>query len=524
MTDGTAVRTPSMAVPASLRLLGRAGGLENSDICGYYVHSGWNEGHATYLQVGSHTALMFRRGCWVIDRQGVQDSEMAVAWAKDNGALAPTASTFGPWFIWSESAQDFLADANLIAIDAPDVTFISRRSDISGEYHFAGLSDGSPYYANGDMLIRYHSEGRKWLVAGTEHKGNNCIAFAEAQDTPHPGFAFLKWHVWNGATGQWNADANCHCLAAPSVIHVLGRHAQACNARICGSYHLAGLREGRPLYLLPGKKAVIRYASETDRWLIDFEALAELVSEPPSWVSDSGRFLEASEQRRLEELCEALANTNVEASVVVLAGLHPEVSSVSGFAAALMNFWGVGHPRLHTGLLVMLLVQQRCLEMRVGYGLARLLPTEKLQQIQQERAAERPERHLQGFYEQDDTAERMQCPNYLPVGVVRSESDKQPRECTRCSVLPWARQASHEEICRLDVSNCSVLKPGERCWIRCREPYFEGEPVHVMCNNSEESGGGLAWDRKTPKCKMKCPNLFGVRSSMALFLASVLVC
>ena len=40
---------------------------------------------------------------------------MAVAWAKDNGALAPTASTFGPWFIWSESAQDFLADANLIA-------------------------------------------------------------------------------------------------------------------------------------------------------------------------------------------------------------------------------------------------------------------------------------------------------------------------------------------------------------------------------------------------------------------------
>ncbi|CAK9038819.1 unnamed protein product [Durusdinium trenchii] len=124
-------------------------------------------------------------------------------------------------------------------------------------------------------------------------------------------------------------------------------------------------------------------------------------------------------------------------------------------------------------------------------------------------AAERPERHLQGFYEQDDTAERMQCPNYLPVGVVRSESDKQPRECTRCSVLPWARQASHEEICRLDVSNCSVLKPGERCWIRCREPYFEGEPVHVMCNNSEESGGGLAWDRKTPKCKMKCPNLFG---------------
>ena len=57
-----------------------------------------------------------------------------------------------------------------------------------------GLSDGFPYYVNGtngNMLIRYYPEGRKWLVAGSEHKGNNCIAYAEAQETPHPGFAAL---------------------------------------------------------------------------------------------------------------------------------------------------------------------------------------------------------------------------------------------------------------------------------------------------------------------------------------------
>lgn len=40
---------------------------------------------------------------------------------------------------------------------------------------------------------------------------------------------------------------------------------EACNARICGAYHLVGVREGRPLYLLPGKRAVIRYAPESDR-------------------------------------------------------------------------------------------------------------------------------------------------------------------------------------------------------------------------------------------------------------------
>lgn len=55
-----------------------------------------------------------------------------------------------------------------------------------------GVSEGYPYYANGDMLIRYHPEGRKWLVAGTEHKGTHCVAYAEAQETMHPGYGFLS--------------------------------------------------------------------------------------------------------------------------------------------------------------------------------------------------------------------------------------------------------------------------------------------------------------------------------------------
>jgi len=224
---------------------------------------------------------------------------MAVAWAKDNGHSAPLGLT---WNVWNSNAKDFVSDANLMALDAPDVTFISRRADISGTYVFAGVSQGYPYYANGDMLIRYHPEGRKWLVAGTKHKGNNCIAYAESQDTLHPGYAFLKWHVWSAASGQWNADGNCHCLAAPSVIHVLGRHAQACNARICGTYHLVGVREGRPLYLLPGKKAVIRYAPELDRWLIDFDALAE-----PGIL---GRILQWAFNQETSDACSAFADAH----------------------------------------------------------------------------------------------------------------------------------------------------------------------------------------------------------------------
>lgn len=29
------------------------------------------QGRAVYLQVGSNTAMFFRRGCWVVDREGV---------------------------------------------------------------------------------------------------------------------------------------------------------------------------------------------------------------------------------------------------------------------------------------------------------------------------------------------------------------------------------------------------------------------------------------------------------------------
>ncbi|CAJ1333424.1 unnamed protein product [Effrenium voratum] len=275
-------------VAPSLRLLGRAASSENGDVCGLYTLSAWttpqigqsqeSQGNgatptrAVYSQVGTGTVITFRRDRWVIDREGVRDSDMAVAWAKDNGDRGPPRAG---WHVFSGSAGDFLLDTSMAVIDAPDVTLISQRADMNGEYRFTGLSDGYPLYSKDGMIIRYHPEGRKWLVADKEHKGTTCLAYAEAMDTLHPGYAQLQWHFWDAERGQWIADSSSHCLAAPKAIHILGRHPQACNARICGTYHLAGLREGRPLYLLPGKKAVIRYAADSDRWLIDFEALAE---------------------------------------------------------------------------------------------------------------------------------------------------------------------------------------------------------------------------------------------------------
>ena len=104
----------------------------------------------------------------------------------------------------------------------------------------------------------------------------------------------------------------------------------------------------------------------------------------PSWVSDPGRLLPDAERSELNELCEKLSSEwKAEAAVAVLDSLAVDVQPTA-FAAALLNFWGVGDRRLHTGLMVLLLTGQRRLEMRTGYGLARILPSEELQRIQQQ--------------------------------------------------------------------------------------------------------------------------------------------
>eukprot|EP00746_Dinoflagellata_sp_MGD_P144693 gnl/MRDRNA2_/MRDRNA2_77398_c0_seq3.p1 gnl/MRDRNA2_/MRDRNA2_77398_c0~~gnl/MRDRNA2_/MRDRNA2_77398_c0_seq3.p1 ORF type:complete len:279 (+),score=58.76 gnl/MRDRNA2_/MRDRNA2_77398_c0_seq3:32-838(+) len=103
----------------------------------------------------------------------------------------------------------------------------------------------------------------------------------------------------------------------------------------------------------------------------------------PSWVSDLGSFLNAAEKEEINRHCDQLqALWRVEFGVVVLDGLQKDVAP-SAFAAALLNYWGIGDPKLHSGLLVLCLVGQRRLEMRVGFGLNRLLTTDVLAATQQ---------------------------------------------------------------------------------------------------------------------------------------------
>merc|ERR1712194_910385 len=74
----------------------------------------------------------------------------------------------------------------------------------------------------------------------------------------------------------------------------------------------------------------------------------------------------------------------MEVAVVVVDSLPAEIRP-SAFAAALLNYWGVGDPKVHTGVVALLMIKQRRLEVRVGFGTQRVLKQEFLQKLQQER-------------------------------------------------------------------------------------------------------------------------------------------
>eukprot|EP00438_Fugacium_kawagutii_P022359 Skav233085 [mRNA] locus=scaffold1963:12216:23022:- [translate_table: standard] len=285
----TLAPSSSWALPASLRLGGRPKAAENSDVCGDYVRSSqMNEGRAVYLQVGSNTAMFFRRGCWVVDREGVRDSQMAACYAKDNGQMLPIGLA---WSVWKSKVNDFVHDPNLTACNAR----------ICGTYHLVGLREQRPLYLlpGKKAVIRYDPESDRrsgtfvahlWLIdfdalaepgilgrilqwafksAGTD----TCSAYADARGTSHPAHVELEWHVWEARQARGVLDPCVRATSAPLKLQVSGRGVMQENGDICGEYFLVGLHKGWPAYQKTGLAMAIR--KEKNRWVIDREGLRD---------------------------------------------------------------------------------------------------------------------------------------------------------------------------------------------------------------------------------------------------------
>jgi len=316
--------------PRSLHVVGRAASRENSDLCGEYVLSGLIGGRAAYRQRGTATAMRYvaKARRWVIDRTGFRDSDVCVAYADASVETQHPGRPELIWHIWENRVQAHVPDADMSAVDAPAVVSLVGRapgrenSSACGEYEICAVHHGRPMYRqrNGGAVLRYHKPEGRWLASTAAMKGNICCAFAAGAAFPHPGFIPLEWHFWEPQRNGWMQDPATRTLAAPTAIHVVGRAANFENSLICGTYHLAGAHEGRPLYVQPGSQKVVRYSAKTDRWLIDVQGLKE-----PSLMSRLSQWILSGDAAAASERCSAFAPAR--------GSLHP------GFCALEWQVW-----------------------------------------------------------------------------------------------------------------------------------------------------------------------------------------
>ena len=91
-----------------------------------------------------------------------------------------------------------------------------------------------------------------------------------------------------------------------------------------------------------------------------------------SWVSDTAGVFSPAAVARIDARLDALErDLGVEIAVATVNGID---TTPKEFATGLFAHWGIGKARADNGLLVLLVMDQRRLEMETGYGLEPILP------------------------------------------------------------------------------------------------------------------------------------------------------
>lgn len=95
------------------------------------------------------------------------------------------------------------------------------------------------------------------------------------------------------------------------------------------------------------------------------------------WVSDQAKVLDSESEQRLNALIDRLEQkTGAEIAVVTVQRL--EDSTPKAFASALFNRWGLGKKGEDNGVLILLVMQDRRIEVETGYGVEGVLPDGKV--------------------------------------------------------------------------------------------------------------------------------------------------
>ena len=116
-------------------------------------------------------------------------------------------------------------------------------------------------------------------------------------------------------------------------------------------------------------------------WVVAVQSVAEVPSpRPGGWVTDQADVLDAAAEARLDALAEALhRDRGAEVAVVT-------VDDVPGtpkqFATELFNAWHIGRADHDDGVLVLMVMGKRRLEIETGRGIEAALPAAWLAEMQ----------------------------------------------------------------------------------------------------------------------------------------------
>jgi uncharacterized protein len=99
-----------------------------------------------------------------------------------------------------------------------------------------------------------------------------------------------------------------------------------------------------------------------------------------TWVSDMARVLDGATERRLNARLDWLERkTTAEMAVVTIRRTNGQ--SPKQFAMKLFNTWGIGKRGKNNGVLMLLVMDARRIEVETGNGMSRVLPDERVQDV-----------------------------------------------------------------------------------------------------------------------------------------------
>lgn len=103
--------------------------------------------------------------------------------------------------------------------------------------------------------------------------------------------------------------------------------------------------------------------------------------ESGGWVSDVAEILPPKTENKLNEIIDRLETLNRSEIAIVTVNETSGVSSPKAFATELFNDWGIGKKEEDNGILLLISVKDRRVEIETGYGLQKILPDVTVQQI-----------------------------------------------------------------------------------------------------------------------------------------------